>query len=90
MVDVEWHDLDALRRNFGFILLDCPALRESSQLFSVSRLSDGVVLVVAAGQAQRSEIQYAQYLLEASSVTILGLVLNRRIDPVPKFISSLF
>lgn len=80
-------DLLGLRQRFGFVLVDCPAMRESSQALAVSRLCDGIVLVVAAGQSKRGEIEYAQSALQASSASILGLVLNKRVDPVPPFVS---
>ncbi len=85
--DLGRQDLEGLRRRFGFVLVDCPPMRESSSILGVSRLCDGVVLVIAAGEARRSEIEYALNVLQAGSANVLGLVLNKRIDPVPKFIS---
>jgi hypothetical protein len=84
-----WEDLHALRQRFGFVLVDCPALRDSASIFSMSGLCDAAVLVVAAGEARRSEIENAQKLLKASSVKLLGVVLNKQVDPVPEFISTL-
>ena len=85
---VRWEDLQALRHRFGFVLVDCPALRASPSMFTLSTLCDAAVLVVAAGEARRSEIEAAQKLLKASSVKLLGMVLNKQTDPIPGFISK--
>jgi hypothetical protein len=86
--DLGREDLESLRRRFGFVLVDCPPMRESSSILGVSRLCDGVVLVIAAGETGRGEIEHAGSVLKAGSADVLGLVLNKRRDPVPKFISK--
>ena len=86
--DLGRQDLESLRRRFGFVLVDCPPMRESSAILSVSKLCDGVALVIAAGEARRSEIEHAGSVLQAGSANVLGLILNKRRDPVPKFISK--
>lgn len=83
-----WEDLQALRQRFGFVLVDCPAIRTSSSIFTVSSLCDAAVLVVAAGEARRSEIENARRILTTSSVKLLGAVLNKQIDPIPELIST--
>jgi hypothetical protein len=79
--------LQLLRKRFGYVLVDCPALKESAAVFSIAPAAEGVVLVVAAG-AKRSEIEQAQNALESSSCNILGSVLNKRTEPVPKLITK--
>jgi hypothetical protein len=83
-----WEDLQGLRRRFGFVLVDCPAMRTSLSIVNASTACDGAVLVVAAGEARRSDIENAQKILQGSSVKLLGMVLNKHIDPVPGFISK--
>ena len=85
---VRWEDLQILRQRFGFVLVDCPAMRVAPSTFTLANLCDTAVLVVAAGEAKRSEIENAQKLLKASSVKLLGTVLNKRVDPIPRFISK--
>ena len=86
--NLRWEDLQALRQRFGFVLVDCPAMRVASSLITLSNLCDTAVLVVAAGEARRPEIETAQKLLKASSVKLLGAVLNKQVDPIPGFISK--
>ncbi len=83
-------DVHRLRRRFGFVLVDAPALRTSSAVLNVSAFCDGAVLVVAAGETRRSEIQNAQKVLNASAVKLLGLILNKHVDPVPNFVARFF
>jgi Mrp family chromosome partitioning ATPase len=82
--------LRKIRERFGFILVDCPPLSQSSAIFSVAPISDGFVLVVAAGETRRSEIEAARRLLASTSVPLLGMVLNKQKSHVPKLLSAFF
>jgi Mrp family chromosome partitioning ATPase len=42
--------------------------------------------VVAAGETKRDQIVHAQKLLEILSCDVLGVILNKRTHPIPKFI----
>ena len=81
--------LHALRRTFGYVLVDCPALRDSAATLSTAKMLDGVILVVAAGQTKRNQIEQAQKMLERSACEVIGLVLNKRTYPIPGFISRI-
>jgi polysaccharide biosynthesis transport protein len=66
--------LDRLRKNFQFIVLDLPPILPVADSRVMADLSDGVVLVVRAGQTRRELLQHA---LERFPVpNILGVVLN--------------
>lgn len=88
-VTPDWADLQFLRARFGFILLDCPCLRQSSEALALSKLVDGVALVVAAGESRREEIESVQNAFEAAGATLLGLVLNKQTNPVPRLLAKL-
>ena len=85
---MRYEDLQILRQRFGFVLVDCPAMRAAPSMFTLSNLCDTAVLVVAAGEAKKAEIENAQKFLKASSVKLLGTVLNKQVDPIPGFISK--
>jgi len=85
----QWEDLQTLRQRFGFVLVDSPALRSSSATVQVASLCDAAVLVVAAGEARRLEIEKAQKILKSSAVELLGVILNKQVDPIPEFISTI-
>ena len=78
--------VELLRRWFAYVLVECPDVRELAAPWQITSLSDGVVLVVGAGLTKRSEIAQARELLGSSSVKTLGLILNKRTQPIPGFI----
>ncbi|MDQ6664689.1 MAG: hypothetical protein M3Z23_09885 [Acidobacteriota bacterium] len=73
----------ALDGKFGFLLIDCPSLKRSSEALYLSKHIDGVVLVVAAGETRKDHIEQARKLIKVSASTLLGFVLNKRTYPVP-------
>jgi Mrp family chromosome partitioning ATPase len=79
-------NLNETRRHFGWVLIDCPSLRESEVALALAPHTDGVVFVVAADQTKRAEITRAQKSIELSSGALLGCVLNKRTYPVPDFL----
>jgi Mrp family chromosome partitioning ATPase len=82
-IDTGLNSVDALRVNFDNILVDCRALRDSSEAAVLASNVDGVVVVVEAGQSRSDEILNAQRTIEASGGKFLGYVLNKRRYPVP-------
>lgn len=82
-----WDSLEMIRERFGFVLVDCPPVRDSSEIYSACSMSDGVILVVAAGQAKAREVEDAQRLLKTTAAPFLGLVLNKRRDATPDLLS---
>jgi Mrp family chromosome partitioning ATPase len=63
-----------LRSRFGLIVLDLPAVLNSTDTQVLSRLADQVVLVVRAGVTPAKLVRQA--LDELSEDTVLGVVLN--------------
>lgn len=88
--DLERVVVDVLSRSFGFIMIDCPALTRSADAILVAPQTDGVFLVVEAGQTRRDEIHRARMLIREASGNVAGLILNKRTYPVPGKIFNLF
>lgn len=88
--DLERIVVDVLSRSFGFILIDCPALTKSADAILVAPQTDGVFLVVAAGETRRDEIHRARGLIREATGNLAGLILNKRTYPVPSSIFKLF
>ena len=88
--DLERVVVDVLSRSFGFILIDCPALTKSADALLVAPQTDGVFMVVAAGETRRDEIHRARSLIREASGNLAGLILNKRTYPVPSPIFKLF
>jgi Mrp family chromosome partitioning ATPase len=56
----------------------------------MSRLTDGVVLVVAAERVRSAKVTEAQGQLAQFGANLLGVVLNRRRERLPRFLARLF
>ena len=67
---------------FDMIIVDTPPLMIASDAAVVGRMSDGVVMVVRAGQAQRGAVQESVQQLMNVGARIVGTVLN---DPDAEF-----
>jgi len=80
----------ALSRSFGYMLIDCPALDTAPHILSLGPHIDGVFMIVAAGETSRTKIVHAKRLMDASSVRLLGVILNKRTYPVPNFLYRWF
>ncbi len=82
-------ELEGLRDRFGYVLVDCPSMRKSTTALALSKVTDGIVLVTAAGEVRRGEIEYMRGVLHATGAKVIGMVLNKREDPIPSFLSRL-
>jgi hypothetical protein len=70
--------LDALRRNFDAVLLDCPAVDTMPGIPEVAVMADAAVLLVQAGRTPKTEVQHAQRTLQLRGVHVAGSILIRR------------
>jgi polysaccharide biosynthesis transport protein len=68
--------VDELRRRYERIVLDSPPLLATGDAAVVSRLADGVVVVVSTGSSRRRLSEALDMLAEVEA-PVLGLVLNR-------------
>lgn len=85
-IDTGLDSVDALRVSFDNILIDCGALKNSTDAAMLASRVDGVVIVVDAGQSRREEILNSQRMIESSGGKFLGFVLNKRRYPVPEWL----
>jgi Mrp family chromosome partitioning ATPase len=74
--DGDW--IDALRRHFDSILLDCTATPITPSVTQIAARADAVVLVAEAGRTPRPQIHRAQRALEISGAQLAGCILIRR------------
>jgi len=75
--------LEQLRRQYRYILIDCPSLREADHAVVLAPLVDGIVLVVEANRTQKEQFLYAERAIEYAGGRILGHVLNKRTYVIP-------
>jgi len=78
-----------LRGTHDFVLIDCPPLNASRVATIVGPQSDGLMLVVEAGKATRTQVRGGLAMLALASVRVVGLALNKRTYPIPDAVYNL-
>jgi len=71
------------RNQFKYVIIDTPPVLTSVESLSVASVTDGVVLIVCAGQTRWDSAQNAKRKLQASGINLLGVALNRRKMDIP-------
>jgi Mrp family chromosome partitioning ATPase len=78
--------LERLRREYRYILIDCPSLREAEHAVILAPLVDGVVMVVEANRTQKDQFLYVERTIENAGGRVLGHVLNKRTYVIPNWL----
>lgn len=78
--------LTYLRKQHELIFLDIPPLLHFSEGMALSRLCDGVILIVRANKTKREVVTESKSILEKANVNIIGSILNRRKFFIPDII----
>ena len=66
----------ALQENFDLVLVDSPPVLPVTDAMVLSKYVDGTLLVVAAGQTRRTELQRTAERFAQAKAPVVGLVLN--------------
>jgi capsular exopolysaccharide synthesis family protein len=78
--------LSLWKREYSFVLLDLPAIDKNIAGARLTKLADGVILVVEAGRTRWEVVQQAKEMLTQAQAKILGVVLNKRQFPIPAWL----
>jgi Mrp family chromosome partitioning ATPase len=73
-----------LRAEFDFVIIDAPPLTHYADAIALSRVADGLVLIVEAGATRRDETAEAVANLRACKIPILAAVLNKGASAAPE------
>jgi capsular exopolysaccharide synthesis family protein len=68
--------LDNLSSTFEVIILDTPPVLEAADATAIGRMADACILVVRAGETERTLVRQAQQQLALAGAHVLGAVLN--------------
>lgn len=68
--------IDALATKYDTVLLDSPPVNSVTDPIILSRLADGAVLVIRAGETKRDIVQRAAEQLTSAGANVLGGVIN--------------
>jgi Mrp family chromosome partitioning ATPase len=75
-----------LKKDYRYVIVDLPAINEVKWAVRAASLCDGVGLVVEAERSRWEAILEAKQQLLMSHANILGVILNKRRFPVPKWL----
>jgi protein-tyrosine kinase len=78
--------LTELKESYRFILVDSPEVIPYVDSCIVSRMVDGVIVVVEANRTRSEVADHAIEKLELAGANILGLILNKREYHIPEWI----
>jgi len=78
--------LEESSKKFDFILIDYKFYNNPISYPFVSEMIDGVILVVEAEKIRWQTVQVQRNFFESKGLVILGVILNKRKYPIPKFI----
>jgi capsular exopolysaccharide synthesis family protein len=67
---------ETLRENFDLVLVDSPPVLPVTDALVLSKYADGTLLVVAAGQTKRAELERAAERFSQAKSAVVGIVLN--------------
>jgi capsular exopolysaccharide synthesis family protein len=82
--------LSQLKRDYDVIVLDTPPVLVSADAATLAASSDGVILVVRAGQTDRGAAELARQRVGAAGGRVLGAVLNDPDGLVSRFDQSYY
>ncbi len=71
------------REEFRYVVIDSPAVLNYVDALTISSLTDGVILVVRAGQTRWEMAQNAKRKLSVAQANLLGVALNRHKLSIP-------
>ena len=75
-----------LRETNDYVLIDCPSMQTSHSAITLGRETDGILLVVGAGDATRIQLRGSMAALSLASIRLVGVAMNKRTYPIPEFI----
>ena len=78
--------LKDLSEKFDMILIDSPPASESAQGLTIAPKVGGTIIVIEAAKTRWQVVAGLQEKIEKYGGTIMGVVLNKRRDYIPKFI----
>ena len=82
-IDIARTRLQALRREFDRVLIDASPLNQSGDATALAQLADGLIVVIEANVTRRQTAREVLETLGQAGVKVWGVVLNKRMVPLP-------
>ena len=68
--------IESLKEKYDYILLDCAPVLQVSDYIHISKISDGVLFVIAYAKTTKNQVIEAINLLKKNNIKILGTVFS--------------
>lgn len=65
-----------LREEYDFVFVDAPPVLQISDYVNISRVTDGVIFVAAAGFTKRDQVKDAFYEMKKNNINVIGTVMT--------------
>ena len=78
--------LDSMKKPYHFVVIDLPAVSQTSIVPRLASLCDGVIIVVEAERLRWEVVQRMKERLVKAQADVLGVVLNKRRFPIPSWL----
>jgi len=74
------------KNNYKFVIFDTPPISKASIPVRLGGIVDGMILVVESEKTHKEKMVRAKEQLDQVKTRILGVVLNKNKDHLPKFL----
>ena len=82
--------MPALLEAFDFLIIDAPPVQQNPEILLLSLHLSGIIAVAEAGRTHALEMQKFVWDLHRVKAKLLGVVLNRQKEKMPKLIKKWF
>jgi capsular exopolysaccharide synthesis family protein len=82
--------LEAAKQRFDLVILDASPIGTFPDALAMASKVDGVILVTESEKTRLDEARRAKHDLERAGARIIGVVVNRYVDYVPRFVRRAF
>jgi hypothetical protein len=81
--------LNRLREQYRYVLLDCHSLAERTDVLGLAPIVDGTITIVECDRTRTGQLHDLERNIEKYGGSIIGSVLNKTSDTVPRWMNSL-
>ena len=81
--------LNSLRDDYRFVLLDCHSLQERTDVLGLANVVDGSIIVVECNRTTGAQVNELERSIEKYGGVILGSVLNKATESLPRWMMGL-
>lgn len=68
--------IETLKKEYDFVLLDCPPILQVSDFIHISKVADGIIFLAAYGKTTRTQVKAAIEEIKKNKINLLGTVMT--------------